>query len=302
MPDIQLRFDKDMLVLSAPVDAVLARQGVDVERDREFLSLIEPEAVRDVLRLESIAGAQCLVTNTAGITAARLAHVNMEDRGLELAAAALTIIKSLRPQHVIAEIGPTGLPLDQSSAASLKQNRNQYAQAARDFGSDGVDALFLNGFTSTVDLQCALMGVRMVTDIPVFASVDVDEDGNLVGRNETVEDACSVMAEYEASVVGFSTAAELEQACSLACRMKTACSLPLLVQLEVGENNPKQGDATATNPYYCADVMVEAASRLRGVGAQFLRAAGNATPAYTGALVAASAGFDVVGCGSAHGN
>ena len=29
MPDIELRFDKDMLVLSAPIDAVLARQGID---------------------------------------------------------------------------------------------------------------------------------------------------------------------------------------------------------------------------------------------------------------------------------
>ena len=33
MPDIALRFDKDMLVVSAPVSAALARQGVDVDRD-----------------------------------------------------------------------------------------------------------------------------------------------------------------------------------------------------------------------------------------------------------------------------
>lgn len=294
MSDIQLRFEKDMLVLSAPIDAVLARQGVDVERDCEFLSLIEPEAVRDVLYLESIAGAQCLVTNTAGITAARLAHVNMEDRGPELATAALAIVKSLRPQHIIAEIGPSGLPLDQSSAASLKQNRNQYAQATRDFGTEGIDALFLNGFVNAIDLQCALMGVRMVTEIPVFASVDVDEAGNLVGHSQTIEEAAAIMAEYEASVAGFATAAPLETACALARRMKTACRLPLLTQLVVGENIPKQGDVTEANPYFCADVMIEAATGLRGAGVQFLRAAGNATPAYTGALVAASAGFDVV--------
>ena len=50
MPDIALRFHKDMLVLSAPLAAVLARQGVDVARDLEYLNLIEPEAVRDALR------------------------------------------------------------------------------------------------------------------------------------------------------------------------------------------------------------------------------------------------------------
>ena len=294
MSDIQLRFGKDMLVLSAPVDAVLARQGIDVHRDREFLSLIEPEALRDALRLESLAGAQCLVTATAGITAARLAHVNMEDRGLELATAALTIVKTLQPQHVIAEIGPCGLPLDRTSAASLKQSRDQYAQAARDFGSEGIDALFLNGFADCTDLQCALMGVRMVSDIPIFASVDIDAEGVLLHHPQRIEEACEIMVEYGANVAGFACAAPSDVVCALASRLRAACSLPLLVQLIVQTVDPKQGSATQTNPYYCADVMIESATTLRGAGVQFLRAAGNATPAYTGALVAASAGFDVV--------
>ena len=50
MPDIALRFHKDMLVLSSPVAVVLARQGFDVEHDLEFANLVEPEAVRDALR------------------------------------------------------------------------------------------------------------------------------------------------------------------------------------------------------------------------------------------------------------
>ena len=42
MPDIALRFHKDMLVLSSPVAVVLARQGFDVEHDLEFANLVEP--------------------------------------------------------------------------------------------------------------------------------------------------------------------------------------------------------------------------------------------------------------------
>ena len=52
MPDIELRFDKDMLVLSAPIDAVLARQGIDSARDRQYLNLMEPDVVQDALNLE----------------------------------------------------------------------------------------------------------------------------------------------------------------------------------------------------------------------------------------------------------
>ena len=38
--------------------------------------------------------------------------------------------------------------------------------------------------------------------------------------------------------------------------------------------------------------MMEAAQHLRAAGAQFLRAIGQATPAYAGALVAATDGLD----------
>ena len=38
--------------------------------------------------------------------------------------------------------------------------------------------------------------------------------------------------------------------------------------------------------------MMEAAQQLRAAGAQFLRATGQATPAYAGALLAATEGLD----------
>lgn len=294
MPDIELRFNKDMLVLSAPVETSLRRQGVDVERDREFLGLIEPEAVRDAYRLEMIAGVQCLTTNTAGITRARLAHINLEDRAAELATASLTIANALKPQHVLAEIGPTLLPLDATSASLLKQNSNQYAQAARDFGERGFDAFFLNGFSKPLDMQGALMGIRKVSDKPIFASFEIDRFMEEGKPSQEILDAFAMMREYGADVVGFASARPLPEVVALAHAIRQCASGPLLAQLTVRENKPEQQKATMENPYYCPDTMVSAATYLRGEGVQFLRACGAATPAYTGALVAASAGFDVI--------
>lgn len=171
MSDIELRFGHDMLVLSAPIDATLARQGIDAARDRQYLNLMEPDAIADALRLEMLAGAHCLVTTTEDITRARLAHVRMEGDSVRLAHAALEIASDLKPQHILAEIGPCGLPLDASSKASLNENRSQYADAARAFDGCAFDAFFLNGFASLDDLKCALMGVAQVSGKPVFASV-----------------------------------------------------------------------------------------------------------------------------------
>ena len=66
-------------------------------------------------------GRQCLVTNTADITPARLAHLSMEARAREFAVASLDIAQALSPQHVLVEMGPCGLPLDAASKASLNE-------------------------------------------------------------------------------------------------------------------------------------------------------------------------------------
>ncbi|MFR4959962.1 MAG: homocysteine S-methyltransferase family protein, partial [Eggerthella lenta] len=205
-----------------------------------------------------------------------------------------SLARELKSQHVLVEIGPCGLPLDAASKSSLNENRDQYARAAHACDGQEFDAFFLNGFANPADLKCALMGVRQVSGAPVFASVDVDADGMLADGRHTLEDALAVMVDYEASVVGFATAAPLDAAVTFARRASGAGRLPVLAQLIVREHNPKQGDVTHENPYYCPDVLVGAAVQLRAAGAQFLRAAGAATPAYAGALAAASEGFDVV--------
>lgn len=293
MPDINLRFHKDMLVLSSPISAALARQGVDVARDMEFTLLFEPETIEDACKLEHLTGVQCFVAPTASLTPARLAHVGMENRVDELAASALGVLAAFKPQHTLVEVGPCGLPLDASSKASLNENRDQYARFGRAFAGREFDAFFLNGFRTCADLKCALMGLRKVSDKQIFASVDVLADGTLASGRGTLEEAVAIMNEFEASVVGFSTAAGQEAAVALARRVVAETNLPVLVQLEVAARDARAQGPTEENPYYAPDTMMPAADALRRAGVQFLRAVGDATPAYTGALVATTMGLDV---------
>jgi 5-methyltetrahydrofolate--homocysteine methyltransferase len=301
MADIALRFHKDPLVLSAPIDELLARQGVDnPAAEREYMDLIEPESVFELQKLDPMVGAHCLVTNTYDITRARLAHARFEEQSAEIARASVDILRDLKPQHIIASIGPTRLPIDPESASSMKQNRNQYARAVQDFG-EGIDAVLLDGMVSLVDLKCALAGAKKVTDLPVFASVDLDAAGKIVGRDTTWEEALAVMSDFEADVVGFSTAAPLDAVLPLVQTAVDLVPMPLLVQLKVGEHDPRDVnpgfrpvEITPDNPYRTPDAIFDAATALLNAGAQFLRAVGHATPSYTGALVIAGDGRDCV--------
>lgn len=319
MADIQLRFNKDVLVLSEPVMAGLKRQGLNVQRDGELTLLLEPEVFEEAYRLDALTGVQCMVTPTAAITPARLARCGMEKRASELAQTALRVVRSQNPQHLLVEIGPCGLPLDAASKASLNENCDQYKRAAKlfedgrnaapgaDVESAGFDAFFLNGFKRVADLKCALIGIRKVSDAPIIASVDVDEDG-FMKNGEPVAAAVQTMEEYGAQVAGFCTQAPIENAVQIVDDVRSAAILPILVQLSVQPRRLEQDlevlglanydigiEETVTDgPYADAESMVDAAEALRAAGVQFMRAAGDATPAYTGALVAATEDLDVV--------
>lgn len=299
MPDIELRFHTDMLTVSAPIDAALARQGIDLTADLEFLLVTEPDLLQEAMRMELLAGAQCLTLPTRALTPAQLAHLNATDRLLDLARAAFDLVRTTRetaqpitPQHLIAEIGFCGLPLDPSSATSLNEHRDQYARAVRAFEAAGtLDAYLLSGFADAAALKCALMGARQATDHPVLACVDVAADGSLASGRGTVEDAAAVAAEYGAGAIGFATGAPLSSAVTIAKRIADACGLPVLAELDVRERALRQAGPTDDNPYYSPDTMVEAAIALRAAGVQFLRAGGEATCAYTGALAAVAGGM-----------
>ena len=294
MPDIQLRFHKDMLVLSAPVDAALAARGFTEERERELLLVTEPESIYEPMRLDMMACAQCLVLPTAGITRARLAHVRAEDNAAQIAEAALALAAQFKPQHVFAEIGSTGLPIDSSNNTTLKANQAQYADAAAAFGEGSIDAFFLNGMASIDDLRCGLEGVHSASELPVLVSVDVDAEGKILGRNEGLDHALFIAEEYGAAAVGIQTDAAPAEAAALVGRIAERTSLPILVQLRVREVCERDL-YDASNPYWHADFMMQAADMLRRAGAQFLRATGAATATYTAALVAASSGLPVLG-------
>ncbi len=308
MADLQLRFNMDMLVLSTPIEGQMARLGIDTARDNELTLLLEPEVLEDVYMLDAASGVQCVVSDTAFITPARLAHSRMEARANELADAAISVARQRNPQHILVEIGPCGLPLDPSSKGSLLENRDQYTRAASCFGSlePLFDAFFLNGFTSCTDLKCALMGLRKITDKPIIASVNVDDEGLLAvvrrraagqqnGAAESIEDAVRVMAEFGAQVAGVSASCDPDGVARILRRMRAvAPTMPQLAQLEVRKVDVEQESATDDNPYFSPDTMVDAAETLRNAGVQFLRAVGNVTSPYTATLVGATVGDNVV--------
>ena len=296
MPDIQMRFHRDMLVLSAPMDYSLEKQGVDLERDMEYMSMIEPESFSDFYSLERVAGAVCLVARTGELTQARLAHNRLQDRSEELVGIAIEAASALKPQHLICEVASCQLPLDENNATSVKQTLAQYAQLARCISPYNPDAILIQAQRGALDCSLALQAVKEQFSGPVMVCVHLSQEQEALGvfPDEYLK-ACS-----QAQVLGFESGADPAVMCAIAQDLASKTQLPILVQIRVRQATALEkrqaslGAPVPTNPYPLPDSLAQLALDLRARGVQFLRAAGQATSAYTGVLSAVTDKLDCV--------
>lgn len=292
MPDIALRFNKDMLVLSTPIDYQLKSQGFTNPGDREYVALCESDLIEEVYKVEKLMDTPCLVTATEGITRARLAYSRFEKQAEDMARIAYEVGSSFTPQHLIAAVGPTGLPLDTSISSSVKQSIQQYRDATEVLMRYPFDALYFSNFSSLADAECALRGAREVFEGPLMISLAVSDESDF-STDETFALGVEKCDELGADVIGTVSAAKPERLVYLSSLMRKATHKPLLCEVHINKKDSRQFEPTDENPYPTPDELFNAACALQKVGVQFLRAVGAATPAYTGALNAAVHGMDV---------
>lgn len=278
--DIGLRLNKEMLVLSGSIRDRLATLGIDSAQDLTIANILEPEMIKDALSFYVSAGSHCLLANTKDMLRAKLSKLNLDDRIDELSLSALKIANSCKAQHVIVELGNCGLPLDDNSKNSLNEFKNQYVEAGRVFNkfdgkkSTSFDAYMLSDLENVSQLKCALMGLRQVSDKPIFVNTLVNADGK-INAKENIYDYAQTLIEFGATIAGIKVKDDISTAQKLCKRLRAGCDLPILLDFCVDGDN---------SPYNIADSMQAACIAANNAGAQFLRASGAARPSHTAVL------------------
>lgn len=246
MADLSLRLHKDMLVVDGDLALSLESMGLDSTQCIEFYNLTDEESVQTAHKFFKQAGADCLCTNTLQANKKHLEAFDLASSVAAINKAGVKLAKSLRPQHVLACVGPLGIldypSLDISLLGPALQKDIEtkkaevidiYREQLAALTSQSPDGIFFKTFTSLEEAKCAVSLAKTLTDIPILLSFSFTDELRLPLSDEPLSEVLESFADIGADVYGFNCMShELTVQCITLAQEKT--DAPLLAMPSAG--------------------------------------------------------------------
>jgi 5-methyltetrahydrofolate--homocysteine methyltransferase len=282
MPDILTRLGRDVLVIDGAFGTMLQRAGIPPEQCPEQLNLTGPEIVSDIHRGYVLAGADCVTTNSFGGSRPKLDEYGLGDQVAELNRAAVRVARASGAQHVLADVGPTGLVIEPLGTVSFDFAFEVFAEQVSALAAEEPDAIIVETMTDIAEARCAVLAARSVCDLPVIASVTFGQGGVMDISGTDPVTAAIVLEAAGASAVGMNCGLGPEQMLPLVEAMAAATALPIIVQPNAGL--PRLEDGRTVFPG-TADEMGTYAARFVAAGASLVGSCCGSSPSFTGTIV-----------------
>ena len=282
MPDILRRLAGEVLIVDGAMGTMLQRAGMPPEQCPEELNVTNPEMVLGVHTSYVTVGAECISSNTFGGSRPKLDEYGLGDRVAELNRAGIRLARASGAQHILADVGPTGLVMEPLGPATFDEMFAVFVEQISALVAEGPDAIALETFSDLAEIRCALLAARSVTDLPVIASMTFGAAGRSELSATDPETAAVVLGACGASVVGMNCGLGPEQMLPLVEKMAAATDLPLVVQPNAGI--PGIVDGVTIFPG-TAEEMGLFAGRFVDAGASLVGSCCGSSPVFTGAIL-----------------
>ena len=282
VPDILRRLGHEVLVVDGAMGTMLQRAGMPSGQCPEELNVTNPEMVTDVHRAYVNVGAECITTNTFGGSRPKLAEYGLGDRVSELNRAGVRLVRESGAQHVLADVGPTGLVMQPLGAATFDEVFAIFVEQVSALVAEAPDAVIFETFTDLAEIRCGLLAARSVTDLPLIASMTFGPSGRTELSATDPETVAVVLEACGASVVGMNCGLGPEQMLPLFEAMAAVTTLPLIVQPNAGL--PTLVDGRTVFPG-TPDEMGAHAARFAALGAGLVGSCCGSSPSFTGAIL-----------------
>ena len=246
--------------------------GLESGDPPELWNVDHVEKVRRIHDDYVAAGCDIILTNSFGGNALRLQLHNLQDRVVELNAAAARVARSAaegteRNVVVAGSMGPTGELLEPMGGLTPERCAEVFADQARGLIEGGADVLWLETLSDLGEVRGAIAGIRTVTDLPVVATMSFDTAGRTM-MGVKAADMATQLAALGVAAMGANCGNNLADTEAALARMAEAnTGVPL-----IGKANAGIPEWKGTGLVYSGtpEVMGAHAHRLHALGVKVI--------------------------------
>jgi homocysteine S-methyltransferase len=265
-------------VIDGAMGTMLYEKGVYINRCYDELNLTAPDLVRSIHAEYVRAGAEIVETNTFGAAAHKLSQHGLEGRLREINIAAARLAREAvgDKAYVAGAIGPLGLRIEPYGPTSFEEAKDLFKDQVAALLEGGVDLFLVETFSDISEIQQAIRAVRELCDLPLFAQMALNTDGNSP-YGTTPEVFTEQLDEWGADVIGLNCGVGPAIILHALERMRGVTKKKLSAQPNAGLPRDVQGRQF----YMCSpEYMSKFAKRFIQAGAKFIGGCCGTTPAH----------------------
>ena len=259
--------------------------GLPPGKDPTDWNVENPDAVASVHRAYAESGSRIVLANTFG--ANRLKYHGPYDLK-ELVASAISIARrGAASAKVALDIGPTGRLLKPAGDLDFDDAYEAFAEMVR-FGAEaGADLVFVETMGDTRELKAAVLAAKLNSNLPVYATVALDESGKLL-TGASVECVATLLESLGVDAYGFNCGLGPDRMLPFVERLAKVSTKPIIVKPNAGM--PKIVDGKTVFTVGPAE-FAETVAKLVDAGASIVGGCCGTTPAHIAAVRDALAGY-----------
>ncbi len=160
------------------IDGAMGTMLGQVSGAPEILCITEPERIRSIHRHYVESGANVITTNTFGANRLKLAGSGYDVETVVKNALSLAREAAGEKAAVTLDIGPTGALLKPMGTLPFEEAYDVFAEVVR--AGQHADMISIETMTDTYELKAAVLAAKENSDLPVLATVSIDERGRLL--------------------------------------------------------------------------------------------------------------------------
>lgn len=217
----------------------LMTRGLAPGDSPEAFNLDHPERLVEIAGLYLDAGADLITTNTFGGSPLRLAAHGLEARCEEINRRA---VEALRPAvggraHISGSVGPSGAILRPYGDAEPELVGEGFRRQIGALVEAGAELICIETMIDLAEAKLAVAAARACSaDIPIIATMTFDATprGFFTVMGATVEQACAVLVEAGADLVGSNCGNGIEKMVEIARELDRHARVPIAIQSNAG--------------------------------------------------------------------